>query len=398
MPDIDAIGSRVRTLRIANDMSQTTLAGILGAEGNSLVSKIENARLLPDPHQIDELAGALGCTPEFLLAPAPDISATRPWLRAYADAPTKTVDSVTADNAIAHEWTERANLRRLPDSIPRFDDDAENPHAIEEFVQEVRAALGLPLDSPVGNAIRAAEKLGCVVLPLSDEVGRHLGISQYINSVPYIRVSRRRPNVPGDRQRFTVAHELGHLALHAQTPPPTSTDDARRLEAQAHRFAGALLTPHQALLDDLDALGGRVTLTTLQSLKANWGVAIKMLVVRLRQLDRITSDQATALYKQISKRGWNSGEPVSVTNERAVWLEEAVVNRWGTTDPLATAAVDTGLGVQYVQRWLDWQHTDSGPTVVRMPHDRVDRARRPSASRDGRPAQDATVISLRPRG
>ena len=48
-------------------------------------------------------------------------------------------------------------------------------------------------------------------------------------------------------------------------------------------------------------MGGRVTLTTLSKLKAKWGVAIKAMVVRLRQLHRIDADQARSLYKQISR-------------------------------------------------------------------------------------------------
>lgn len=396
MPDPQAVGRRVRTLRVANDLSQTTLAASLGMDGNSLVSKIENGRVLPDPRQLELLAGALGCTVDLLLTPALDVLASRPWLRAYADAPAKTVDSIVADNEIAYEWAERSSLRRMPDALPQFDADADDPEAIESFAREVRETLREPLDGPIGNAIRAAERLGCVVLPLSDEVGRHLGISQYINSVPFIRVSRERPSVPGDRQRFTVAHELGHLTLHAQTPPPAGPDEARRLEAQAHRFAGALLVPSQALLEHVDDLGGRITLTTLQELKAHWGVAIKMLVVRLRQLERITPDQATALYKQISKRGWNSGEPIAVTNERASWLAEAMRQRWSTGDSVAASVTETGLSTRYVTRWLEWSDSQT-PGISRMPEQRTRREGGRAAAENAR-VEHARVIPLRPRG
>jgi Zn-dependent peptidase ImmA (M78 family) len=53
-----------------------------------------------------------------------------------------------------------------------------------------------------------------------------------------------------------------------------------------------------------------------------WGVFIKMLVARLRQLGRIEQAHATSLYKQISKRGWNKTEPVPVSNETLVWFEK----------------------------------------------------------------------------
>ena len=395
----DTIGVRVRTLRVANDMSQTTLARALGGETNSLISKIETGRLRPTSEQLDQIAAVLDCTPEYLLTPVPEVISTRPWLRAYADAPAKTVQAAMADNEIAYEWAERASLRRLPDAIPDLSDDAEDPAVIEAYAREVRDTLGLDTEQPVRNAIRAAEKLGCVVLPLADELGRHLGISQYINSVPHIRVSRARANVPGDRQRFTVAHELGHLGLHAGSPPPTSADDARRLEAQAHRFAGAFLTPEEPLLEDLESLGGRVTLATLQELKSHWGVAIKMLVVRLRQLDRISSDQATSLYKQISKRGWNTGEPVPVTNEHAVWLTEALTRQSHTVN--AAAGYDaTGLSTRFTERWFDWY--EHGPHTAAL-----DAPRSQAGNRDHHASRfmgvrveqssGGNVITLRPR-
>lgn len=345
-------------------MSQVELASRLNLDGNNLVSRLENGRVEPDSAMLAHLARALDCEPEFLLMPLMDVLSTRPWLRAYADAPAKAVEGIAADDVVAHDWVERAGLKRIADRIPRFDGDVGDNYAIEQFALEVRAEAEVAEDAPVGNAIRAAERLGCLVLPLRDEVGRHLGVSHYINGTPYIRVSRERPNVPGDRQRFTVAHEVGHLGLHAQVPPPSTADDARRLEAQAHRFAGAFLAPRDPLLDDLATQGGRVTLSTLAELKSHWGVAIKMLVVRLKQLGVVSDDQATSLYKQISKRGWNTGEPVPVTNERAIWLRTALSKRWPTADAVTAASRETGLGSSHLDRWLAWEGPTGGDASV----------------------------------
>lgn len=50
-------------------------------------------------------------------------------------------------------------------------------------------------------------------------------------------------SVPGDRQRFTVAHETGHLGLHTGLGPPETVEEANRVEKQTHHFAGALSSP-----------------------------------------------------------------------------------------------------------------------------------------------------------
>jgi hypothetical protein len=229
---------------------------------------------------------------------------------------------------------------------------------------------------------------------MRSELGRHLGMSQRIDGVPFLRVSRPGTGdagVPGDRQRFTVAHELGHLSLHAGCPPPETADETRRLERQAHRFASAFLAPAEPLIDDWQALGGRVTLSTLADLKATWGIAIKALVVRFQQLGIISADQATSLYKQISKRGWNKAEPVPTTNEEPIWLGRAVEQRLGSHQKptLHVAAERLGLSRAHVQGWVDWSPVTHAADVVDFPL--IDRTGR------GENKGSADVIQLAPR-
>lgn len=371
------VGNRVRQLRLIKDYSQADLSRQLQLNGNAQISKLETGRFAPDPRLTAELARALGCREDLLLLEPLDALTTRPWLRAYADASVRAVDGVLQSNLLHHEVVQRIGLKRIPEQIPTFGDDLSDDDAIEAFAEQVRAAAGIEGDAEVGNVMRALERLGCVILPLEDELGRHLGLSQYIDGIPYVRVSRARPNVPGDRQRFTVAHELGHLALHANCPPPESAEAARRIENQAHRFAGAFLTPRQALLDDLDHLGGRVTLNVLQELKRQWGVAIKMLVTRLRQLSVIEEDQAVSMYKQISRRGWNSGEPVPVSHESAIWFSRALEQRWVGQDSILATADHVGLTAGTIRSWLDWSPRDvlpEGASVIPMPSRTVERA------------------------
>lgn len=381
-------GDRMRQLRLATHATQTEISKTLNYEGNTLVSRLENGRGHADIGTAQQVARILDCTAQFLATPPADRLMTKPWLRAYADAPAKVVDSVVADNRLASEALDLLAVQRIPETIPRFHGDLNDPDSIEEHAELVRAAANLDDGSTVANVVRAAERLGCVVLPLSDELGRHLGLSQYVDGVPHIRVSRPRPNVPGDRQRFTVAHEVGHLSLHAHLSPPDTAEETRLVETQAHRFAGAFLTPRDALIDDLHRVdyAGRVTLHTLQELKSVWGVAIKMLVVRFQQLNVIDAAQATALYKQISKRGWNGGEPVAVGHEEPIWLSRALAKRWPESAAVSQAAHTVGLGESHFTRWLEWAPVAevSGEVADVVSLDRARNGSRRSPSRGAR--------------
>lgn len=363
LPNPAETGHRIQRLRIANALNQAQLADAADIPTGA-VSMAEHGRQALEEGALERVADVLGCTTDYVTQPMTQPTSTRPWLRAYADASKKAVDRYVADTETAAEAFDTLRLRPLPEILPYFDDDTNNEDAIEDFAGEVRHVAGLSDGDVVGNCIRRTERLGVLVLPMHDELGRHMGLSQRVDATPIIRVSR--PHLAddgsvspsGDRQRFTVAHELGHLTLHATTPPPATAEQARLIEQQAHRFAGAFLAPADPLLADLDRLGGRVTLSTLAELKKTWGVAIKMLVVRLRQLDRIDDQHARSLYKQISARKWNKTEPVPVGHENAIWLSKALARAGHDS---STAAAALGLDPRYLEDWQAWDLDITGP-------------------------------------
>lgn len=356
-----ALGERVRRLRLMSGMTQSDLGRELGFSSNTLVSRVENGRSGVEPHMVERLAAILRCGVGHLQRPLEDPIATKPWLRAYADAPVRVVDSVVAENLTLHEAITTRHLHTLPDALPIFDGDRNDDDAIERFAVEVRAAASLNEGEVIRNVVRAAERLGCIIVPLPHELGRHLGLSHRIDDRPIIRVARATgggtPGMPGDRQRHTVAHELGHLGLHAALPPAPDAAAAKRIEKEAHLFAAAFLAPAEALLDDWHAAGARPTLQAFAALKATWGISIKALVTRFRQLQIIDDEKARSLYKQISARGWNTIEPVEVPNERGVWLTKACVRAFGVSPERASSALAAELDIaeSYVKPWFEWQ-------------------------------------------
>jgi Zn-dependent peptidase ImmA (M78 family)/transcriptional regulator with XRE-family HTH domain len=352
------VGQRIRRLRHVAGLGQTDFAKMVGIASGS-VSKLENGRMPLSEELLRSIAALLRCTPEFLSMPLEFAPTTRPWLRAYADAPKRSVDQMVDDCTTAMEAITGLELKMMPDVLPLFTGDLMDQAAIEDFAVDVRVAAGLGENEVVGNSVRAAERLGCIVLPTPDELGRHLGISVRVDDrTGIICLGRRTADgtpVPGDRQRFTAAHEIGHLALHSDIGAPVTAGEASLIEKQAHAFAGAFLAPGDPMLDDLATLGGRVTLQTLAKIKQRWGISIKALVGRFQSLGVIDADHARSLFKQISARGWNRNEPVPVGNERAVWFDRAIeLATRGCADPIGTVARRIGLHRSHFDRWLDW--------------------------------------------
>jgi Zn-dependent peptidase ImmA (M78 family)/transcriptional regulator with XRE-family HTH domain len=185
-------------------------------------------------------------------------------------------------------------------------DGASSPQ-LPELVDPVEAALrvrsvsGLG-DGPIDSVVALAERLGVVV------VRRNLGsVSQdgvslvRPGSAPVLIVDRA---LPGDRQRFTVAHELGHVLLHHQRLDITDSE----AEAEANRFAGSLLFPPAAALKQLGDLHPR-RFSYLLELKQEWGVSMAALIEQARANDLLDSTLYRRMRMTLSDRGWNRVEP-----------------------------------------------------------------------------------------
>lgn len=126
-------------------------------------------------------------------------------------------------------------------------------------------------------------------------------------------------DAPGDRLRFSLAHEVGHLVrrnAHARSDRPATPRD---IEREADYFASALLLPAEAMRREIVS---PVTLTSLAALKPRWRVSVQTLIRRAKDLEIITQRQYGYLFEQVGKRGWRLREPpnldVPVEKPRAV--------------------------------------------------------------------------------
>ncbi|PSK88723.1 Zn-dependent peptidase ImmA (M78 family) [Murinocardiopsis flavida] len=133
------------------------------------------------------------------------------------------------------------------------------------------------------------------------------------------------------RHRFTAAHELGHLILHADIAPGD-----HRQEREADAFAAEFLTPRASIAD---LLPRRMDFTRLAGLQRTWGVSVKSLIYRCRELDRISDATASRAYQRLHRLSVTPGfrpEPVSgYPGEQPVMLRQAF--------DLATSTTGTSL-------------------------------------------------------
>jgi Zn-dependent peptidase ImmA (M78 family) len=93
-------------------------------------------------------------------------------------------------------------------------------------------------------------------------------------TAPACRSSSSTPTTRGERQRFTVAQELGHLYLDI----PKQIDP----EPLCHRFAGAFLLPGHMLQKEVGNYRHAISVRELFQLKHLFGVSAQAIAYRCR--------------------------------------------------------------------------------------------------------------------
>lgn len=191
---------------------------------------------------------------------------------------------------------------------------------IREAVAAARVAreeLGLGLEGPVPDILRVVEETESVpvaVLRLGNGVAgaylvRRNQTFVFLNGAQDVR-----------RQRFTLAHELGHHRLgHAAVVDGVDEVDGKSdepLEQQANAFAGELLAPERALHAWLEANDDPlVDLNVLVRLATWFGISAPAAYVRLHQANILRNATQKRQLKTLLDRGAHGGV------QRALGLE-----------------------------------------------------------------------------
>jgi Zn-dependent peptidase ImmA (M78 family)/DNA-binding XRE family transcriptional regulator len=196
--------------------------------------------------------------------------------------------------------------------IPSYDLENFNGD-VAEVARLVREYWGVP-DGPVPDMVRLIEAAGGVVIYCDLKTRDLDALSHRVEGLPPLIFVNS--NLSGDRARFTLAHEIGHLILH------TIPDDDGVMEEQADKFAADLLMPGPQIRPQLVNL----SMEKLARLKAFWKVSMQALLKRATQLRTITKWQAEYLWRQIARSGYRLREPVNIQQEKASVLARLVAS------------------------------------------------------------------------
>ncbi|MFJ2672846.1 helix-turn-helix domain-containing protein [Streptomyces sp. NPDC087525] len=297
------------------DGRRLTLARqLVGLRKNALAAKIdksatavaayENNTKRPAPATVAQLCLTLGVDPSFFLPGPhqPTASIATPHFRSLRSTTQLARDQAFAYGMIAGDVG--AALERhveFPESnIPRLsvDVDDETSAMPEEAARLLRKHWGIKA-GPVGHLVRLAENNGIVVVFSPAQTGAVDAYSFDDGYRPTIVLNPAKEDYY--RQRFDVAHEIGHLVMHVYAEPGSKV-----VETQAHRFAAELLLPESELRD---VLPSKADWRVLAALKETYGVSIQALLYRSRSLGVMSDVTYRNAISYLSSKGWRRREP-----------------------------------------------------------------------------------------
>jgi Zn-dependent peptidase ImmA (M78 family)/transcriptional regulator with XRE-family HTH domain len=192
-------------------------------------------------------------------------------------------------------------------------DPADYLGRVEPIARAVRAAWRIP-PGPIRNVTETLENAGAIVIRYDFGTRKADAVSEWIAPNPPMFFVNSNPDVTGDRMRFSLAHELGHVVMH-QYPAPD-------MEEQADRFAAEFLLPEKEIAPQLT----RLTLPKLAMLKQEWRVSMGALIEQAHRIGNISKSQRSRLIIQLRSDTHSYREPIDtdIPVEKPALLDELI--------------------------------------------------------------------------
>lgn len=325
------------------------------------IGKYERGEMNPSPQILDLLAEALGLQATTLTSNhsiqlgAIEYRENR-LIRSKADE--KIVDST-----IHHSLMRYLKIEELVQvTVGGWDKPRGCPFPVRDFHEAEYAADKVRYDWSLGNDSilnlcgfmeERGFKVILVNLPPSIAGVTCFVANDLSGRTPVIVTSR---GITGERQRFTIAHELGHLLLDFKNPDIN-------LERACDKFASAFLMPERVMREALGNSRKTVSIGELVALKQLLGVSVQALTYRARDLRIITDYTYKSLYAEFSKRGWLKPpftEPYSIKLEEPQRFKRLCLRALAEEIISEDVAADLlGISIDLIRREYNAENLDN---------------------------------------
>ena len=290
---MNSIGENLKKIRLLKNLSLKQAGEILNMSAPA-VAKYEKGEIVPNSQKLIEFANAYNVKTIDLLksynVPQMQFTSFRKKKRLTGKNLELLETLISEEISKYFEILELNNIENNNIGLPKYNcnsyEDAEK--SAEEFRNKF---INISSKLPISDLTNILENLGIIIVYMKNTNNKFDdfdGLSEIVDGKPVIVLLDDIND--GARQRFTIAHELGHLVLKNN-----NIDDIEE-EKLCHRFASALLMPKEAIIHEFGASRNKINFYELDAFKKEYKVSYKAIVYRLKDLN-IISDY---LYKNLN--------------------------------------------------------------------------------------------------
>lgn len=315
---MNGIGKNLKRIRLLKNLSLKEAGNLLNMSATA-ISKYEKGEILPDSQKVIAFANAYGVKAIELLktykVPEMKFTSFRKKKRLTGQNLELLKEIIQKDVSKYLEVIELNNIETNNISLKKYPcntlEDAEN--AAFNF----RNDINISNKQPIVDLIQILENLGIVIIQIKNTDNRFKdfdGLSEIVTNIPTIILPDNMKD--GARQRFTIAHELGHLILNIK-------DKKVDEEKLCNRFASALLMPNEAVKNEFGKSRGNISFFELTAFKKEYKVSYAAIIYRLKDLNIISE----YLYKRLSiiiSKNIGKNDPNPIQPETSYQFEKMV--------------------------------------------------------------------------
>jgi len=311
------IGKR---LKLASTAAGFSLRGLASKIGNRVsaqqIGKYERDEDVPSSGVLIALSHALGVSLDYLVGDQEMVLEGVEFRKKQITSKKEQAQIQAQALHLIERYLMVEEILGLPSA--EWDKPREAPFPVRQIgeadsaAQYLREHWNLGID-PIPDLVELLEERGIKVLVVNSEENIDGLAAQVRRSrgepVPVIVI---RSGVHGERQRFNLAHELGHMVMAVQ-------GDERMREKAAHRFAGAFLMPAEALWSNVGRHRSSIGWSELFALKQVFGASMQAIAYRCGDLGIFPPSLSQRLFREFSRRGFRTApnyEPNQLPEEK----------------------------------------------------------------------------------
>lgn len=285
------VSIRIKNARVQNQLSLQQVADYLGVS-KQMVSKYEKGKTLPGSEKLIALGKLFQQKVDYFFR-QPEVQLGEINFRKRGKFGVKKV------NAIKEELRIKIENYLLIENICHLETAFINPIAalsvqskkdIIKAVEYLRAAWCIGND-PIYNVIALLEDHEVKVIEVNEDAMQFDGLATQIDEKYFVIVINKQ--MPIERKRFTLLHELGHLLLNL------TGKSEKEIEKYCNWFASEMLLSEENLKIEFGKYRSSINIEELKNVQLKYGISIGAMMYKLSEEGIISAEKTLRFYKSL---------------------------------------------------------------------------------------------------